>query len=86
MGMGNIKQKVIMKFKDDSFVQQLQSLLMERGKVKVNGLGVFEIKRVAARKGWNVGAGGGEILIDAHNRIAFRATKSLREAIQRYGK
>jgi nucleoid DNA-binding protein len=86
MGMANTKQRVIMSFKNDSFTEQLFALLLERGKVKVGGLGVFEIKRVASRKGWNVGGGGGEIIIPAHNRIAFRPTKKFREGIQKYGK
>lgn len=82
--MTNIKQKVILRFKDDAFAEQLKSLLAKSGKVKVGGLGIFEIRPVAARKGYNV-SNGKEIIIANHNKIVFRPTKKFRDMIQTYG-
>jgi len=79
----NIKQKVVLKFKDDSFVTQLMSLLMRTGKVKIVGLGIFELKRIAEREGYSVNDGK-RIKISAHNKIAFRPTKKLKDSIQEY--
>lgn len=82
--MSNRKQRVILKFKDDSFEEQLQNLLLSSGKVKVGGVGIFEIRAVAQRKGYNV-SNGEEIVIPAHNKMFFRPTKKLKDAIQAYG-
>lgn len=79
----NKKQKVILKFKDDAFVNQLGELLLKSGKVKVNGLGIFEIKKVARREGHSIKTGE-RIVVPEHNKVAFRPTKKLREVIQDY--
>jgi nucleoid DNA-binding protein len=79
----NKKQKVVLKFKDDSFVNQLMSLLMRTGKVKIVGLGIFEIKKIAEREGYSVNDGK-RIIIPAHSKIAFRPTKKLKDSIQEY--
>lgn len=84
--MSNIKQKVILKFKDDAFVNKLTELLNKTGKVKVGGLGIFEIREVKERKGYGIGTDGSKpITIPAHKKIAFRPTKKLKELIQNYG-
>lgn len=80
----NKKQKSIIRFNDNAFVDNLEKLLMKHGKVKVSGLGIFEVREVAEREGYNV-ADGGRIMVPAHNRIAFRPTKRLRDNIQEYG-
>lgn len=82
--MSNTKQRVILKFKDDAFVEQLEKLLLSSGKVKVGGLGIFEIREVKAREGYNVGSGD-RITIPAHKKVVFRPTKKLRDSIQTYG-
>jgi len=81
--MTNIKQKVILKFKDDAFVEQVEKLMLSSGKVKIGGFGIFEIRQVKEREGYNVGSGE-RITIPAHNKIVFRPTKKLRDAIQAY--
>lgn len=81
--MSNTKQRVILKFKDDQFVERLEHLLLQAGKVKVTGLGIFEVRKVAEREGYNVGTGE-RITIPAHNKVVFRPAKGLREAIQSY--
>lgn len=79
----NKKQKAILKFSDDAFVKQLSDLLRRAGKVKVQGLGIFEIREVAPREGYSI-HDGKRIIIDGHKKIAFRPTKSLKEEIQEY--
>ena len=81
--MSNKKQKVTMRFKNDAFVTQLSDLLMKAGKVKIVGLGIFEIKKVAAREGYSV-ANGERITIKEHNKVTFRPTVKLKENIQSY--
>ena len=82
--MANIKQRVILKFKDDSFVEQLHTILLSSGKVKVGGLGIFSIHPVKERDGYNIGTGK-RMLIPAHNKVMFRPTARLRESAQTYG-
>ena len=79
----NKKQGVIMKFKDDFFLKQLKSLLIKTGKIKIVGLGIFELKRIAEREGYGVNDGK-RITIPAHNKISFRPTKQLKDSIQEY--
>ena len=79
----NIKQRVVLKFKDDAFVKQLMSLLTRTGKVKIVGLGIFEIKRVAEREGYGI-HDKNRIVIPAHNKVVFRPTKQLKDVIQEY--
>lgn len=83
--MSNIKQKVILKLKNDDFTNQLQELLVQAGKVKVSGLGIFEIKRINEREGYGVYEKK-MITIPAHNKLVFRMSKTLRRAIQEHGK
>jgi DNA-binding protein HU-beta len=83
--MSNKRQKVILKFKDDAFVNQLASLLMKAGKVKVAGLGIFEIKEVSEREGYSI-ADGSRITIPAHKKLGFRPAKQLKDVIQDHEK
>lgn len=84
--MASIKQKVILKLKDgDDFIQTLGDLLGQTGKVKITGLGVFEIKHINAREGYGVFEKK-MIKIKAHNKLVFRPSVSLRKTIQKYGK
>ena len=67
-------------------VEQLTKFLMVSGKVKVAGLGIFEIRSVKERKGYGIGTDGSKpIIIPAHKKIAFRPTKKIKELIQTYG-
>jgi len=81
--MSNKKQKVILKFKNDAFVEQLKSLLLKTGSVKVGGLGIFEIRKIPAREAYNVGSGK-MFLLDEHNKLAFKPTKKIKDVIQDY--
>lgn len=69
-----------MKLKNEEFIHQLISLLKENGRVKVTNLGIFEIRKMASRKCYNV-YDGKDIVIPAHNKIGFRALKSFKDAI-----
>lgn len=81
--MANKTQKVILKFRDDNFTEQLEKLLLHTGRVKVTNLGVFEIRSINARNSYNVGKGG-TIVIPKHNKLVFKPTKVLKEIIQKY--
>jgi nucleoid DNA-binding protein len=84
--MSNVRQRVILKFKDEAFVTKLTELLSKTGKVKISGLGIFEIREVKERKGYGIGTDGSKpIIIPAHKKIAFRPTKKIRNLIQSYG-
>ena len=54
--------------------------LKKGNRIRMSGLGVLEVKAVAARKGRNP-ATGEAIRIKASKRIAFRAAKELKEAV-----
>lgn len=82
--MVNRRQKVILEFKDDVFVQQLSSLLLKTGKVKVAGLGIFEVREIAEREGYSV-HDGKRIVVPAYKKLAFTPTKKLKELMQSYG-
>lgn len=79
------KQKVIMKLKNDDFIQKLGDLLFQTGKVKVTGFGIFEIRYIAAREGYDV-YNKKMIRIKARNKLVFRASANFKKIIQNYGK
>jgi len=81
--MTNKKQKAVLKLKHEEFVDRLSETLVIFGKVKVVGMGIFEVKHVAAREGYNVNDKK-RIVISAHKKVSFRPTKSLRDIIQTY--
>ena len=64
-------------------MKQLASLLLKAGKVKVVGLGIFKVRKVAAREGYNVNDGS-RISVPSFNKVAFRPTKQLKDLIQDY--
>ena len=51
----NIKSGSILKFNDSQFVSTLSNDLVKFGRVKVAGLGVFVLKKMKGRKGFNIG-------------------------------
>lgn len=59
---------------------EIQNGLLEYGKVKVVGLGIFETKRIPSRPGRNPQTG---FIVDipAYFKIKFRPTKRLRKSI-----
>lgn len=81
--MSNKIQRAILKFADDTFIKQLERLLLETGRVKVTDLGVFEIRQYKERKAWNVGTQK-DFILPARKRLVFLPTKLLREAIQKH--
>jgi nucleoid DNA-binding protein len=80
--MSNVKQKVIVKFKDPEFPDRVRDLLVTSGKVKVQGIGVFEVRKMKERVTYNIGKGE-KTTIPAYNKIVFRPTSELREAVQK---
>lgn len=77
--MANQKQKKIVNLPME-LRSQIQSGIVDHGKVKVVGLGIFETRKIPARPGRNPATG--EIVkIRAYKKIKFRPTKSLKEAL-----
>jgi DNA-binding protein HU-beta len=62
------------------FVQTFAEHLTKGTKVRINGLGIFQVRTRAARLGRNP-ATGEQIQIKASKKIAFRPAKELKEAI-----
>ena len=64
----------------DAFVQSLAEHLQQGSKIRIPGLGIFQVSARAARMGRNP-ATGEPIQIKASKKIAFRPAKELKEAI-----
>lgn len=79
------KYMIILKPSDDSqkaYLENLKSLLLKNGSVKVTGLGVFVIKLHAGR---NVKSFGGELVaVKPFRKIGFKATKELKDKAQKH--
>ncbi len=63
-----------------AFVDLLVRNLKRGNKVRVTGLGIFQVRKRAARMGRNP-ATGEAIKIKASKKLAFRAAKEVKEAI-----
>lgn len=64
----------------EDFVGTLGKHLKKGDKIRVVGLGIFQVRKRPARMGRNP-ATGEQIKIKASKKIAFRAAKDLKEAI-----
>jgi DNA-binding protein HU-beta len=62
------------------FVTSLTEHLKAGAKIRINGLGILEVKSRPARMGRNP-ATGEQIQIAASKKIAFRPAKELKEAV-----
>ena len=62
------------------FVQTFTRHLKKGSKIRLNGLGIFQVRARPARMGRNP-ATGEQIKIKASKKIAFRAAKELKEAV-----
>ena len=62
------------------FVQTFAEHLTKGTKIRINGLGIFQVRSRAARLGRNP-ATGEQIEIKASKKIAFRPAKELKEAV-----
>ena len=77
--MGNKTQPSIVNLPNDLREAILEGLL-KYGKVKVVGLGIFEVKKIPSRPGRNPKTG--DIMqIKAYYKCKFRPTKTLKVAI-----
>lgn len=64
----------------DMIIDTITQMLVKGEKVQLSGFGNFEVKRREARQGRNPKTG--EIIqIPAKKKIAFRAAKTLKEAV-----
>ena len=77
--MANIPQRKILNIPLE-LCAEIRDALSEHGKVKVNGLGIFELRRIGERLGRNPVSGKVEMM-KAYTKIKFRATHSLKEAL-----
>jgi DNA-binding protein HU-beta len=59
---------------------EIEGKLIQGNKIKLDKLGIFQVKERAARKGRNPQTGE-EVLIPASKKISFRASKSLKEQV-----
>lgn len=71
------KQKSILNFKDKSFFDEIINALLTFGKVKVTGFGIFEIRTISSREGYNVG-NGKRIMIPEYQKVVFKPAKYLK--------
>lgn len=63
-----------------NFVELIVKNLKKGNKVRVTGLGIFQVRKRLARLGRNP-ATGEQIKIKASKKLAFRAAKEVKEAI-----
>src|SRR3954468_166271 len=61
-------------------VELIAKSLKKGDKIRLNGLGIFQVRKRAARMGRNLQTGE-PVKIKASKKIAFRAAKDLKEAI-----
>ena len=80
----NKKQRAILRFKERDFIDQFLNTIIQTGKIKITGFGIFVIRRVKDRKTFNVGKGDGLITVKSHNKLGFLPSKKLKEIIQKY--
>jgi DNA-binding protein HU-beta len=64
----------------EDFVGLLGKHLKKGDKIRINGLGIFQVRKRPARMGRNP-ATGEAIKIKASKKVAFRASKDLKEAV-----
>jgi nucleoid DNA-binding protein len=77
--MANTKQPAIVSLPSD-LRDEITVALLKHGKVKVVGLGIFEMREIPSRPGRNPKTG--EIMqIKAYWKIKFRPTKQLKESV-----
>ncbi len=67
-----------------AFNAQLIEALKADKQVKINGLGIFRLQAVAARKSVNVTTGE-EIIIEGYNKIAFMPEAGVKELVEKSG-
>jgi DNA-binding protein HU-beta len=65
----------------DAFVEAIGNSLASGNKVQIAGLGVFDVRKRAKRKGRNP-QDGSVIEIPARNAVGFRAAKSLKDTVK----
>lgn len=77
--MANTTQKKIIQLPLELRLE-IQSGLFRYGKVKVVGLGIFEVKTIEARRGRNP-ASGEIMLMPAYKKVKFKPTAALKKKI-----
>lgn len=80
--MGNIKQKATT-YLPPKIREDILWGLFEHGKIKVVGLGIFEMREIPARDGRNPKTGL-IVTIGPYKKIKFRPTSVLKRAVCRF--
>jgi len=75
----NIAKKAANEMLED-FVGMIVKSLKKGEKIRITGLGIFQVRKRPARMGRNP-ATGEAIKIKASKKVAFRAAKDLKEAV-----
>lgn len=75
----NHKQKKIIHL-DLALRKEILAGLRRHGKIKIVGLGTFEVKKAKARSGHNP-LTGKDMRIRSYYRIKFKATKKLKDGV-----
>lgn len=83
--MSNKKQKVILKMRTDDFIESFKSAIMAGGKIKISDFGIFELKKMRSRKGYNPATKEHEQFPE-YIKISFTPTSSLKEYVQKWKK
>ncbi len=78
-----MNSRVFIRFSDDTFPTRLHEALEVTGRVKVLGLGVFEVRRMPARDRHDINTGKAKHY-DAYNKLIFRPCKELKEASEKH--
>jgi nucleoid DNA-binding protein len=63
-----------------NFIRHVHDALLSKEIVRLDKIGVFKVKGCAARKGRNPRTGA-TVKIQARDKVAFKATKSIREGV-----
>jgi DNA-binding protein HU-beta len=66
----------------NAFIESVEEMLMEGGKVQLIGFGSFEVKERAERKGRNPQTGA-EITIPASKSPVFKVGKALKDSVNK---
>lgn len=78
--MSNKFQKMVVRLPDE-VLEEIRGGIVEFGKVKVTGLGIFETRKIAGHPGRHP-VSGKIIKFPAHVRVKFRPTASLYSSVQ----
>lgn len=78
--MTNKPQKSILKFKEKDFLNHIYNDLNKYGSVKIVGLGIFYLRKIPSRMGYNPKKREKKV-VPAYTKIKFRVSKTFKSKI-----